>query len=214
MTAAEPHVFVDDARGGVWVGAAFVSGFLDSRTCDRCGTPRIYDETYDAFLCPRCDLWLEGVCRDAACTHCVGRPESPIAGRGAPSRDDYVAAIRARWPAPGRDTAGAALALVIEAIARHPADAQLWCMRGDLLQRASSEPDALRAYETAASLAPELREAWESIGYYHYVHTDDLEAAESAFRRATALGGSAESSSGLARVLEVRANIRGGDREP
>jgi hypothetical protein len=36
-----------------------------------------YDETYDGFYCPRCDIWLEPLCDDLECPFCTAIPLRP-----------------------------------------------------------------------------------------------------------------------------------------
>lgn len=36
-----------------------------------------YDETYDAYLCPECDIWLEPLCDDHECPFCTAVPLRP-----------------------------------------------------------------------------------------------------------------------------------------
>src|SRR5438105_4770383 len=42
-----------------------------------CRVKSDYDETYDAKLCPACDLWLESRCSDSRCFYCRQRPARP-----------------------------------------------------------------------------------------------------------------------------------------
>lgn len=36
-----------------------------------------YDETFDAFYCPDCDIWLEPLCDDPTCGFCTKIPLRP-----------------------------------------------------------------------------------------------------------------------------------------
>ena len=117
--------------------------------------------------------------------------------------------LRSHGPAAGEDASLEALHLADEAVERFPRSAKLWCMRGDLIQLGSGEShheleDALRSYQRAAEADPDYAAAWESLGYYYDVITNELEAAERMFRRAVHLNGSPESWAGLARVLAER----------
>ena len=66
------------------------------------------------------------------------------------------------------------------------------------------QEDILASYERAAELNPACAEAYESIGRYQDVFTEDLPKAEEAFRKALALGAGWISVYGLARVLAQR----------
>ena len=100
---------------------------------------------------------------------------------------------------------------VEQALRKFPSSAELWCLRGDMIQLSADEcpydlKDALASYTRAAQSDPECFEAYESIGYYHDTFTDDLGAAETAFRQAISLGSGLQSHLGLARVLAQRGN--------
>lgn len=73
-----PPIVEDQERDGVWIGDAFVSGFLDADVCQTCGTKRIYADDHDAFFCPQCNLWLDQACGDALCSYCSKRPAVPL----------------------------------------------------------------------------------------------------------------------------------------
>lgn len=45
--------------------------------CKHCYGKAIYNEVYDAAYCPKCNVWLEGVCNDRKCWFCENRPETP-----------------------------------------------------------------------------------------------------------------------------------------
>jgi len=42
-----------------------------------CGSPILYNETYDSLYCPECNIWLEKVCEDSECFFCPKRPKFP-----------------------------------------------------------------------------------------------------------------------------------------
>ena len=42
-----------------------------------CGTVLEYNEEYDAYFCPDCDVWTEGACKDPDCEYCRSRPSKP-----------------------------------------------------------------------------------------------------------------------------------------
>jgi hypothetical protein len=95
--------------------------------------------------------------------------------------------------------------LVEEALSEHPGSSELWCLRGDVIYCSNGDvfdpEDILASYERAAELDPHCVEAYESIGSYHDVFTEDLPKAEEAFRKALTLGAGWVSVYGLARVL-------------
>jgi tetratricopeptide (TPR) repeat protein len=95
--------------------------------------------------------------------------------------------------------------LLDEALREHPASSELWCLRGDVIYFSHDDhfhpEDMLASYERAAELHPSCAEAYESIGRYHDVFSEDLPKAEEAFRKALTLGAGWVSVYGLARVL-------------
>jgi tetratricopeptide (TPR) repeat protein len=97
------------------------------------------------------------------------------------------------------------LARVDRELANHPRNAQLWCLRGDLIQLGSGNApglhEAREAYERAASEDPSMVEAFESLGYFWDAIEDNPGRAEFYFRRGLELGGGASVYYGLARVL-------------
>ena len=95
--------------------------------------------------------------------------------------------------------------LLEEALRDHPASSELWCLRGDVIYFSNGDlferKDILASFERAAQIDPFCAEAYESIGSYHDVFTEDLPKAEEAFRNALTLGAGWVSVYGLARVL-------------
>jgi tetratricopeptide (TPR) repeat protein len=118
---------------------------------------------------------------------------------------EYLYLIRSKVQA--EDTIGnEIIELVDEAISLYPQSSALWCLRGDLLQRAEDDKkyelsDAFNSYTKAIEIDPNCAEAYESIGYYHDVIDDDPEKAKGAFERAIELGAGVDSYVGLARVM-------------
>lgn len=51
--------------------------FLD-KNCKQCGCSVCFNEGFDAFYCPECNIWLENICDDASCFFCPQRPERPL----------------------------------------------------------------------------------------------------------------------------------------
>ncbi len=117
----------------------------------------------------------------------------------------YVAAILEEVLRDERATS-AALALLDEALARFPASAALWCLRGDVFQLGEDEDGA--DYETAeasylkaAELDPRNPEPHESLGRLYDALLDEPERAAECFRKAIALGAGPSAHEGLAEVL-------------
>jgi tetratricopeptide (TPR) repeat protein len=127
------------------------------------------------------------------------------------TEDEYLARIRHLWAGPDPDVAQA-LAVARQAVSTHPRSARLLCALGDLLQLAGDGSDpldvVLECYERAAAADPTSSEAFTSMGYYHDVVTQDLDAAEVAFRKALTLGGNEDSIVGLARVFAQQCRRR------
>jgi hypothetical protein len=73
----------DKARGVVAINGYEIPGWVDDRTCARCGARRVYHMGRDAFFCPACNTWLEEACGDTSCSFCSGRPARPLPARPA-----------------------------------------------------------------------------------------------------------------------------------
>jgi tetratricopeptide (TPR) repeat protein len=122
--------------------------------------------------------------------------------------DGYIDAIEALWPSgKGEHSSPELLRLSEEAVEACPTSAELWVMRGNVIELADEScpiplEEALGCYRRALTIDPGCSDALEEIGFFYDVHTNDLESAESSFRAAIALGGSASSFAGLARVLQ------------
>jgi tetratricopeptide (TPR) repeat protein len=120
------------------------------------------------------------------------------------SEQNYIQKIFALRSNVLPDLAGA-LRIAKQGVAEYPNSAPLLSELGDLIQLAGEETDdlddALGCYETAAKADPSCGEAHASIGYYHDVHTQDLDAAELAFRKALECGITEDAIVGLARVM-------------
>lgn len=130
------------------------------------------------------------------------------------SEQTYIDQISSQWPRKwGESKVSLALVtLVEEAVSTFPKSAQLWCIRGDLIQLAPIEAqyelaDALLSYQTAIEIDPLFAEAYESIGYYYDVIEEDFAISEAAFRKAIELGGGMHSYFGLARVLAEQGKL-------
>lgn len=53
------------------------SGPHRSKHCSECTGRVCFDERWDAFFCPSCDVWLEAACGARRCAFCGGRPARP-----------------------------------------------------------------------------------------------------------------------------------------
>ena len=77
-----PDLSADDEQGTVQIGRLTLEGWLWPETpCNRCGHATVYDEQFDATLCPACDAWLDSQCSDTSCALCTRRPQPPLSGR-------------------------------------------------------------------------------------------------------------------------------------
>lgn len=120
------------------------------------------------------------------------------------AEEDYILAIT--HLVDGRNEAPPEVfPLLEEALREHPGSSELWCLRGDVICFSNGDhfdpKDILASFERAAELHPSCAEAYESIGSYHDVFSEDLPKAEEAFRKALTLGAGWVSVYGLARVL-------------
>jgi len=50
----------------------------DAVKCHSCHSTAIYQETFDAYFCAYCNLWLEKKCGDKNCDYCPNRPDKPL----------------------------------------------------------------------------------------------------------------------------------------
>ena len=103
----------------------------------------------------------------------------------------YIERLTSLWPVDG-ETSKEAQALADEAVRAFPRSAELWCMRGDLIQLGSADcvyglEDALACYEQATSVDPKFAEAYEEIGHFYDAVVPDPKRARSAFRKAASL---------------------------
>lgn len=73
------HITEDSKQGIVTINERKISGWIsDDARCSTCGASRIYYDDFDAFFCPECNAWLEGVCGDRDCLYCKSRPDTPL----------------------------------------------------------------------------------------------------------------------------------------
>lgn len=99
------------------------------------------------------------------------------------------------------------LELMEAAIAEHPDLAELWILRGDLIQLSDDDNgytlvDAESSYLKAVELEPDDPEGYESLGFYYDVVMADPVEAKPYFEKAIALGAGESAHDGLAEVLE------------
>jgi len=109
------------------------------------------------------------------------------------TENDYIKELRERWPQ-DCDATLETIALADEAVRSFPQSAQLWCIRGDLIQLGPescphSLDDALASYQRAIEIAPQFAEAWESVGHFHDAVRNDEATALRFFREAERLRG-------------------------
>jgi tetratricopeptide (TPR) repeat protein len=96
-----------------------------------------------------------------------------------------------RWP-DNCDATLETVELADEAVRVFPGSAQLWCIRGDLIQLGPEDcphslDDARASYQRATELDPQFIEAWESLGHFHDAVLDDEAAAQRFFKEAERL---------------------------
>jgi len=126
------------------------------------------------------------------------------------TESEYLATIRDAIPN-YREIPPSLMDTVEQAVRDFPNSSELWCLRGDMIQLSADDcphelKDALASYTRALEADSKCAEAYESIGYYYDTFTDDLEAAETAFRKAVELNAGLDSHIGFARVLAQRGN--------
>ena len=99
------------------------------------------------------------------------------------------------------------LELIEAAIREFPDLAELWILRGDLIQLsdeggAYTLRDAETSYLKAVEIEPENPEGYESLGFYYDDVMADPLRAKPQFERAIDLGAGASAREGLAEVME------------
>jgi Flp pilus assembly protein TadD len=111
-------------------------------------------------------------------------------------------------------TTAEAVNLSQAAVEQCPWSAELWYLRGMILDRCESLPnitkeDYRRCYERAIECDPGFADAYVELGYVLDTYYDDFAAAERAFRKAIALGSRGDDVYvGLARVLAQQGRKR------
>jgi Tfp pilus assembly protein PilF len=102
------------------------------------------------------------------------------------------------------------IAAVETRLASHPACAELWILRGDLILLCEGDgwavEEALDSYRTALRHDPLNAEAHEEIGHYLHAVEDRPDQAEAYLSKAIELGAGASAREGLNAVMvEIRA---------
>jgi tetratricopeptide (TPR) repeat protein len=107
------------------------------------------------------------------------------------TESEYINKLKVSWPK-NCDASIGTITLADEAICAFPKSAQLWCMRGSLIQLGPencphSLNDVLACYQKAIEIDPQFAEAWEEIGYFYDAVLDDEAGAEKYFTEAKKL---------------------------
>ncbi len=69
---------IDLGKNNLKIGGQIVTGFIREEKCDTCSSNLIYDDKFDADLCPKCNEWKEIKCPDMNCETCRSRPSKPL----------------------------------------------------------------------------------------------------------------------------------------
>ena len=111
--------------------------------------------------------------------------------------------IRRLWPVSGGHPSPALSRIVIGALINYPRSSKLWTIRGDLYQleyienlkhqklsgdrKAKPMIEIINCYIKAFLFDSKAAEPLEELGFLYYSLSDDIDAAEFAFRQALAL---------------------------
>ncbi len=68
----------DESHGTVTIDGKTIVGFVDEQRCATCTTERVYYDSFDAYFCPSCNVWLEHGCSGSSCDYCRDRPTAPM----------------------------------------------------------------------------------------------------------------------------------------
>lgn len=71
-------VVENEEMGIIEIDGFKIEGWADDSLCETCGNKRIYFDTFDAFFCAQCNIWLESNCSDPTCEYCRNRPNKPL----------------------------------------------------------------------------------------------------------------------------------------
>lgn len=78
-----PGLLVERGEFVIAPDGSRIQGWLElSESCVGCGAPRVYAVAFDAYLCMRCNQWVEPACDDPDCEYCRHRPEKPLTAAG------------------------------------------------------------------------------------------------------------------------------------
>lgn len=86
-----PDLLIERGEFVVAPDGTRIMGWLElSEQCTDCGAPQVYAVAFDAYLCMRCNRWLEAACDDPGCEYCRRRPPVPLTpdGQAAPEGAD------------------------------------------------------------------------------------------------------------------------------
>lgn len=104
--------------------------------------------------------------------------------------EDYIEKLKSLWPTEqGIEASLDTIALADKAVEAYPFCAQLWCIRGDLIQLGPENcphelGEALSSYKRAMEIDSTCAEAYESIGYFLDAVKGKHEEAEHYFKEA------------------------------
>jgi len=119
------------------------------------------------------------------------------------TESEYIKSIRFEFAADEK-AAGKLLERVDEGLRLFPESAELWCLRGHLIQLSEREEyyhqDALESYKKAVGLDPQCLDAYEEIGHFYDLECEP-EKAEPYFRKAVALGAGKKTRNALLDVI-------------
>jgi tetratricopeptide (TPR) repeat protein len=119
------------------------------------------------------------------------------------TESEYIKSIRREFAA-DETAAGKLLGKVDVGLRLFPESAELWCLRGHLIQISDGGEyqleEALASYEKAVGIDPNYLDVYEEIGYFYDLERQP-EKAESYFRKAVALGGGKKTRKALMDVI-------------
>lgn len=75
------EIVEDEITGDIVIDGEWITGFIHEDNCNICNHFLIYNDKYDAFFCPQCNIWTEECCSDATCMYCKERPAKPLKNR-------------------------------------------------------------------------------------------------------------------------------------
>lgn len=78
-----PDLLIERGEFVIAPDGARIVGWLEHREqCADCGARYVYAVAFDAFLCMRCNRWLDVACDDPGCEYCRHRPPAPLTAAG------------------------------------------------------------------------------------------------------------------------------------